>query len=181
MKLSFRQARIEDSLEVIQIVKIFLFPLIVIIFFSSAFGQNLKSKVFSPDNVNISTSIFQKREITKYLDGGAFRCGFSSLKGECDYEKIRKVIWQCWSEKTLCYLTIRLSGIDAGLDQYIFIEPNKNNRWLVVRREENYHAMRQYRKPIHNLPTVYSLEWRKDKDEQVLVFKNRLGKVIEEF
>jgi hypothetical protein len=162
-------------------IKILLIFLFVLNLFSAIFGQKEMSKVFSPDNSIISKSVFQKRDITQYFDGGNFRCGLSSSESECDYKKIREAIWQCWTEKTLCYLTISAVGVDSSYDQHIFIEPNKNNQWQVVRRVENGHTMRQFRKPIHDLPRVYFLEWRKNKDEKVLIFKNKLGKVIEEF
>lgn len=161
--------------------KILLFSLVVIISFSSAFGQKQTIKVFSPDNALVSKNIIQKREITKYIDGGAFRCGFYSYKGDCDYEKVRKIIWQCWTEKTLCYLTITWLGVDASRTEHIFIEPNKNNQWLVVRRDKRSHAVLQLKKTIYDLPKAYSVEWSTDKNERILLFKNKFGKVIQEF
>jgi len=162
-------------------VKTFLFSLIAITFLNPVFGQKPQSKVFSPDNTIISKSIIQKREITKYFDSGAFRCGFFSTEGECDYEKIRNIIWQCWNEKILCYLTISSSSVDASRTEHIFIEPNKRNQWLVVRRAENSHTIPKFRKPIHDLPIVHSVTWRKDKSEQILIFKNKFGRIIEVF
>ena len=159
--------------------KLLLISLIVIIFPASAIGQKVKSKVFLPDDY--SRSVIQKRDISKYFDGGAFRCGFSGLKGECDYEEIRKVIWQCWSEKTLCYLTISWSGIDSARTEHVFVEPDQNNQWLIARRAQNSHAVIIVRKSLQDLPKAYSVEWRDDKNEKVLIFKNKLGKVIDEF
>ncbi len=144
---------------------------------NSIFGQTEVSKVFSPDNSIISKSVLQKRDITQYFDRGNFRCGLFGYESECDYKKIREVIWRCWTKKTLCYLTIGASSIDSSYNEHIFIEPNKNNQWQVIRRSESP----QYRQSIHNLPRVYYLEWRENKNEKVLIFKNKFRKIIEEF
>jgi hypothetical protein len=139
----------------------------------SLFGQKEMSKVFSPDSSIISKSVLQKRDITQYFDGGNFRCGLFGSESGCDYKKIREVIWRCWTEKTLCYLTIGASSVDSPYNEHIFIEPNKNNQWQVIRRSESGHSIPQYRQSIHDLPRVYYLEWRKNKNEKVLIFKNK--------
>ena len=161
--------------------KFLLSCLFLIIFKGFVLGQELRLEVFPADKFLISKSIIQSRDLNKYFDGGAFRCGFFGSESECNYEKIRRVIWQCWNEKTRCYLTINSSSVDASKTEHIFIEPNKNNKWLVVRRNEAYHALIKTRKPINDLPKIYSVEWQMKDEEKILVFKNRFGKKIDEF
>jgi hypothetical protein len=94
---------------------------------------------------------------------------------------ITKKSVKLWTEKILCYLTISASGVDSSYDEHIFIEPNKNNQWQIIRRSKSGHSISQYRQPIHDLPRVYYLEWRKNKKDKVLIFKNKFKKIIEEF
>jgi hypothetical protein len=162
-------------------IEVSIIYLAAIIFTIPIFGQESKSKVFSPDNSLISKSIVQKRNINEYFDGGAFRCGFSGSENECNYEEVRKVVWQCSKEKTRCYLTISSSSADAGITEHIFIEPNKNNKWLIVRRTEKHRTLSQIKKSVNDLPKVYFIEWQMKDREQILIFKNQLGKVIEKF
>jgi signal peptidase I len=160
---------------------IFSLVLIQLVFASVIFGQQKLSKFFSPDNTIIPKDILQKRDIAQYFDGGAFRCGIIVSNGDCDYKKLREVIWQYWNEKLLCYLTISDSSVDASRFEHIFIESNKKNVQIISRRVENSHVIPEYREPLHNLPKVYSVEWSKNKVKKILVFKNRRGKVIDEY
>jgi hypothetical protein len=154
--------------------------LIQIVFAPAIFGQQKLSKVFSPDNTIISKDILQKRDIRQYFDGGAFRCGMLASKGECDYKKIREVIWQCWNEKSLCYLTITVSGVDSGGIEHIFVESNLKKELIISRRTRTYHAIIKRQNRLHNLPKVYSIEWSKN-GEETLILKNKSGKVIGEY
>lgn len=152
---------------------------LTVIFSGSGFGQ--KIKVSPLDTSLVPKIITQNRNLTKYFDGGTFRCGYHSSGNECDYKQLRNVIWQCWSEKTKCYLTIESSSVDAGEIEHIFIEPGKNNKWLIIRRTENSRTNHRLGKSLQNLPLVYFVEWRKSDSEQILIFKNKMGKAIEEF
>lgn len=162
-------------------MRIVILFFVVAICFSTTFGQIKLNKVFSPDNSTISKKITQKRIITEYFDGGAFRCGSLNRKGECDIKKFREIIWQCWNEKTLCYLKMTGQGVDMSSVEHIFIEPNKENQWTIVRRNEIFHFVPELRKPLHNLPLAYSVDWKEKDGEKVLLLKNKFGKVIDEY
>lgn len=155
--------------------------LLSLIFSVPILGQYKLPKVTSTDKSIISKTIIQKRDIRQYYDGGAFRCGGFSPKNQCDYEKLRKIIWQCWSEKTLCYSTISWNGVDAGGIEYIFIEPNKKNQWLIIRRSRNWHAVLKVSNKLQNLPLIYSVDWSEKDGKKILLLKDNLGAVIGEY
>ena len=52
---------------------------------------------------------------------------------------------------------------------------------MIVRRTERYGQFTNYKKPIQDLPLVYSIEWRDDETEKILIFKNKFGKIVDEF
>ena len=156
-------------------VKVILLFLIVLALFNSIFGQNKKSKL-------IQTSLLQGRDLTHYTQFNYFDCRFSLRQNDkCDEEKVREFIEDCWTEKHLCYITITYSGIDISNTKHIFIEPNQKDEWQIIRRLER-NAVR-IKSVIEDLPTAFSIEkveYKRQNGEWRLVFKNKLGKVIDE-
>lgn len=155
--------------------------LLSLIFLIPIFGQYKLPKVTSTEKSTIPKTVIQKRIITDYFDGGNFRCGHITRKGECDYQKLREIIWQCWNEKTLCYLRITNQGVDAGSKEYIFVEPNKKNQWTVIRRKEYWSAITPTKRPFEKLPIVFSLDWEERTLEKNLILKDNFGIVIGEY
>ena len=161
------------------VINIFLLSLI---FSVPILGQHKLPKIVSVDNSITPKAIIQKRIITKYFYGGTFSCKkIGTIEVKCDYQKFLEIIWQCWNEKTLCYLKLIHSGVDGGAVEHIFIEPNKKNQWLVVRRKEYWSALYKSKRPIENLPIVYSVDWSERDGEKILLLKDNFGKVIAEY
>ncbi|HRH44204.1 MAG TPA: hypothetical protein PKY82_21405 [Pyrinomonadaceae bacterium] len=160
------------------VVNAFLLSIIVSV---SILGQRKLPKITSTDKSIISKAVIQNRTIKDYFDGGSFRCGNITRKGECDYQKLREIIWQCWNEKTLCYLRITHQGVDSGSKEYIFVEPNKKNQWTVIRRKEYWFVITGTKISVEDLPIVYSLDWEERTLEKKMILKDNLGMVIGEY
>ena len=156
-------------------IKFIFLSLIVLAVFSSIFGQNKKSKA-------IQTSILQGRDLTHYAKFNYFDCRYSLRQNDkCDEEKVREFIEDCWTEKHLCYITITYNGTDSGSTKHIFIEPNQKNQWQIFRRLQRSDI--RTKNLIEDLPNAFSiekLEAKERKGQWILIFKSKLGKIIDE-
>lgn len=104
--------------------KVIICLLFVITCSNFVFGQSRKTKLSNAD-------FLQERDLTKYAQEH-FWCGGFRKSDECNKEKMADFVWECWKNKTLCYLTISLNGVDSFYTKHLFVEPNKKNQWAVL-------------------------------------------------
>lgn len=151
--------------------KILFCWLMIVAYFNFAFAQTQKPRRANDD-------FLQGRDLTKYSQEH-FWCGGFRKSDDCNKEKMTNFVWECWNKKTLCYLTVSFNGVDSFYTKHFFIEPNKNNQWIIL----GYGQLSQpLNKPqVQLLPTAYFLELEEDKGEKILIFKNKQKKIIEKF
>lgn len=180
-------------------MKIFqLFVLTTLIFLPSVvFGQqkqveiketkNTRAEIIWKDNGELSIKdVTQKRDMTQYADGGYFDCrGWVSkdaFRGICDEKKIRDFLWQHWTEKKRAYVRVTYDSVDAKSTSHIFVEPNENGEWSVAWRIVRFHAIPQLNNQITDVAKIVSVERVENKPKKgdwVLVFKNKIGDIME--
>lgn len=189
-------------------VKVLSFSIVIITFFSFGFGQEmtakqkeilekfkqkealeeakrkefeetvklLKKKFKYKAPKNEEDILWQNRLISDYLNGGSVDCGNIGFFYKCDFSKLRQFIWDNWNKKNRAYFSWGFCGIDYCYTEHFFIEPNKNNQWLIV--SYNPHSQK---KPIKKLSEAHIVEWAEDKDEKIIVLKDKSGKIVEKF
>ena len=142
-------------------------------------GKTTKVKVFWDKKVGVtSKDVAQKRDLTRYEDGGHFFCGGrfggasmgpSELE-ECDRVRIRNFIWNHWQNKTMGYVVFTGNSVDAVSTSHIFIEPDKNGKWHVAWRIVRHHG------EIDDLPEIVQIEKRKQRsDSFILILRDVEG------
>jgi hypothetical protein len=177
--------------------KLFTCLFVLSIFASAAFGQkkrteieetkNTKAEVVWKDKGELSTKdITQRRDMTQYDDGGYFDCrdwiAKDASRGVCDEKKIRDYIWQYWMEKKRGYVRVTYDSVDAKSTSHIFIEPDEKGEWSVAWRIVRFHAIPQLNNQITDVAKIVKVERVEDKPEKgewALVFKNRIGSIME--
>jgi len=80
------------------------------------------------------------RDLTRYDDGGAF--DFSWGAGPEAHAqmrpKLRRFLWEHWTQKRLAHLVVSLYSIEGDPTTYnLFIEPGRDQRWRVVAEYES--------------------------------------------
>lgn len=171
--------------------------LILIVSISFAFGQkkpaeteetkDTKAEVIWKDKGELTTKdITQKRDMPQYSDGGYFDCrGWVSkneFRGNCDEKKVRDFIWQHWTEKKRGYVRVTYDSVDAKSTSHIFIEPDEKGEWSVAWRMVRFHAIPQLNNQIIDVAKIITVERVENKPRKgmwALVFKNRIGSIME--
>ena len=77
------------------------------------------------------------RDLTRYVFGGEVsNCGLVLITevDKCEREKsaTRKFIWKHWQEKNRAYIVYNVSGVDAGVEYHIVIEPDEMGDWHIL-------------------------------------------------
>lgn len=151
--------------------KALLFLSFVLIASIFTFGQIKKSKSSVRDPT-------QGRSLTHYVQGH-YTCRAYRAPRNCEKEKFDELIWKFWTEKIKGYATITYYGIDASTTRHVFVEPNKKNQWQLIQRNISRSAISP-NIHIENKPTAFSVERIESKsNEWTLLFKDKLGRVIE--
>jgi hypothetical protein len=171
--------------------------LILLVLSTAIFGQkkqtkidetkNTKAEVIWKDNGELTTKdIKQRRDLTQYDEGGYFDCRHwiaeDEPRGICDEKKIRDFIWQHWTKKKRGYARITYDSVDAKSTSHIFIEPDEKGEWSVAWRIVRFHAIAQLNNQITDVEKIVNVERfenKPKKGEWALVFKNRIGSVME--
>ncbi len=180
-----------------KVSKLFTFLLIFFVFASAIFGQkkqteieetkNAKAEVVWKDKGELTTKdITQKRNMTQYEDAGYFDCRNWIVKNEsrgiCDEKKIRDFLWQYWTEKKRGYVRVTYDSVDAKSTSHIFIEPDGKGEWFIAWRIVRFHTILQLSNQITDVAKIMKVERVEDKPrkgEWALIFKNRIGSIIE--
>jgi hypothetical protein len=79
------------------------------------------------------------RDLTRYDDGGAFdfNWGAGPETHAQMMPKLRRFLWEHWTQKHLAHLVVTLYSIEGDPTTYnLFIEPDKDQRWRVVAEYE---------------------------------------------
>jgi len=129
--------------------------------------------------------------MSNYDDGGSFDCSRlflerlrtqGKVKDVCDENKIRDFIWQHWTNSHRSYIRVTYSSVDASGTFHIFIEPDKKGVWSVFWRIVRSSALPGSLPEITDVGKIVSVERIEDKPkigEWALVFKNKLGEIVE--
>lgn len=129
-----------------------------------------------------SRDILQKRDISRYDQGGHFDChGWTKEpKDVCDEKRVRDFIWQHWTDKKPGYIRITYGSVDARSTSHIFIEPNDKNEWHISWRIARWHVLPGGSNIVHDilgLVTVERLEGKNNEDGSIVI-KRRSGEIV---
>jgi hypothetical protein len=131
--------------------------------------------------------IVQDRDLRQFEDGGDFSEEHSPDFSASDIPRLsvlRQFIWSRWKQKKLSYVRLWLSGGDNAVAFHWFIEPRKNGRWHIARREVNHGGNIPPRQTLSSGPEIISVSWAKRKKtdfwrgDYVLVFRGKSGKEV---
>jgi hypothetical protein len=94
-----------------------------------------------------SNSIRKNMSKYRYDNGGHFECNLLAFNirkqkeaDPCDEKKVRDFIWDHFTLKRRGYIRVRYSGIDAGSVEHLFVEPQRDGKWIVTRWSVGYSA-----------------------------------------
>lgn len=100
--------------------------------------------------------IIQNRNLDEYDRISISNCAYESddeyRKCEKLLEKGRKFILDHWRKKKRVYIIYDWSGVDAGVQKHIFIEPDAKGNWHLSSRWEGSYSTSFF----ENVPKVYS-------------------------
>jgi hypothetical protein len=169
------------------------------LFASCSSNQNISNKQnaeFFPEEITVTREskkpenfslgeIWAGRDLDKYVKGGPF-VKFATQKEvmeqhKKDDEKLRDFIWQNWTSKVRAYAQADYGGIDSSAAEYIFIEPNRSNEWMVNIKMFGRHTMPEYDKVYTESPTAYKVErvdGEPQKGEWAIVLKDKNDSII---
>jgi hypothetical protein len=138
-------------------------------------GKEAAAEVIVRGNDLTTTDIAQRRDLSKYIDGGSFNAGMNEQKNP---SKVRRFIWDCWRHKRRGYIRESGQSVDASGTWHIFIEPAANGKWHIAWR--GVHG----NKTVTDQPDIVSVAWKPRKRDdrpgsRVLVFRNRNGYEIQ--
>jgi len=80
------------------------------------------------------------RDLTHYDDGGAFDFSWGSgPKAHAQMSpKLRRFLWEHWTQKRLAHVIVTLYTIEGDPTIYnLFVEPDRDQRWRVVAEYES--------------------------------------------
>ena len=80
------------------------------------------------------------RDLTRYDDGGVFDFSWGArLEAHAQMRpKLRRFLWEHWTQKRLAHLVVILYSIEGDPTTYnLFVEPDRDQRWRVVAEYES--------------------------------------------
>src|SRR5262245_46950054 len=80
------------------------------------------------------------RDLTRYDDGGAFDFSWGAgLEAHAQMmPKLRRFLWEHWTQKRLAHVVVTLYTIEGDPTSYnLFVEPDRDQRWRVVAEYES--------------------------------------------
>jgi len=80
------------------------------------------------------------RDLTRYDDGGVFDFSWGAGAAHAQMKlMLRDFLWEHWAQKRLAQMVVKVYSIEGDPTIYkMFVEPDKNQRWLVVAEYESY-------------------------------------------
>ena len=80
------------------------------------------------------------RDLTRYDEAGVFDFSWGvSWREHAQMKlKLRDFLWEHWTQKRLAHMVVTVHSIEGDPTTYnLFVEPDKNKRWLVVGEYES--------------------------------------------
>lgn len=144
-----------------------------------------KAEVIWQNDELTAKGITQNRNLSEYEQGGHFTKGGLIKENpcfDCGEKSGRDFIWKNWTEKKRGYIRITYHGTDAFSTSHIFIEPNEKGEWRIAWRIARQHTSSEYDNLITDIPTIIEvdrIEDKSEKDEWALIFKNKIGEIVQ--
>lgn len=179
-----------------------LLPILLLIFLFSCigFGQNgrnesaktitRRANVFlNSKGEQVIRNITQERMISRYDDGGYFKCNLLLLgiktrdesNNICRQDKVRDFIWEHWTTRRPGYVRITYIGVDTATTSHIFIEPDHKGAWAVFWRIVYASALPGSHGEITDTAKIATVEKvldKPNKGEWALAFKDAFGTTV---
>lgn len=138
-------------------------------------------------------TIMQNRNLSDYdLGGQSVDCfnNFDIERKKCEVlrNKARDFILKHWQDKTRAYIIIEFNGVDTFSNYHVFIEPDKNDEWHIIWREEISSFNRGFGGTIVGTDARFVERKRATKNDypyklgsSYLVFSDKDGKTVLDF
>ncbi len=113
-------------------------------------------------------TIFQDRDLSTYDFGGQIPDCFNNFdipSKDCQQieKQVREFIYKHWEDKKRAYLILECNA-HCG-EYYVFIEPNKNGDWRIIRRSEFSNFERGFSTNISN-EIITSIKYKTATDSE---------------
>ena len=137
---------------------------------------------FSPLAQIPQSEIIQKRDLSRYDDGGKFLAALHSAIEPSQMEELRNFILEHWKNHRRGYVRVNFAGVDNLEESHIFIEPNDAGNWRFISRTIHHQAV--IPPPplqLRDLPEIAAVERAKRSKDYwlpggyVLVFRHKDG------
>jgi hypothetical protein len=123
----------------------------------------------------VPADVARGRDLSAYESGGVYLSSPNSEHlADADVERLRQFVWSHWTDKRRGYVQFVFRGIDAGNQNYFFIEP-VDNRWRISWIEQHYQAIPGYSPPP---PEVHREIVTVERCRRALIFFDSKDRVV---